>query len=132
MPDLTSCNLFYIGLFYGEKETVFLGIVMLSLAVFIVIIVVLLVNFLIGLAAEEIRVSWILAGIFFSIVKLFFLLKDFWERAEIWKLCTQLEQIVMLESFLDETFTFCGKQFLRKSLMLMPPEKQHERVLKQR
>jgi hypothetical protein len=48
----------YEGLFYGDdKETVFAGFVMLALAIFVVFIVLLLVNFLIGLAAEEIRVS---------------------------------------------------------------------------
>jgi len=48
----------YDGLFYGDgKDNIFSGFVMLALAIFIVIIVVLLVNFLIGLAAEEIRVS---------------------------------------------------------------------------
>ncbi len=49
----------YAGLFYGEEtetESVFSGFVMLALAVFVVFIVLLLVNFLIGLAAEEIRV----------------------------------------------------------------------------
>ena len=50
----------YDGLFYGEdkdQESVFAGFVMLALAIFVVFIVLLLVNFLIGLAAEEIRVS---------------------------------------------------------------------------
>lgn len=47
----------YNDMFYEEgKENIFSGFVMLAFAIFIVIIVVLLVNFLIGLAAEEIRV----------------------------------------------------------------------------
>lgn len=47
----------YGSLVYGETNSIFLGWVMLFMALFILIIVVLLVNFLIGLAAEEIRVK---------------------------------------------------------------------------
>jgi hypothetical protein len=120
----------YAGLFYGEEtetESVFSGFVMLALAVFVVFIVLLLVNFLIGLAAEEIRVcstQYLLSTNRITdccdfVVNAKF--QDFYERAEIWKLCTELEQIVMLESFLDESVTCFGRDFLKRYLMLMPP-----------
>jgi hypothetical protein len=48
----------YNGLFYGEgQESVFAGFLMLALALFVVFIILLLVNFFIGLAAEEIQVQ---------------------------------------------------------------------------